>query len=101
MAVPCPYRMGGLHVGAWQCHAPTDGWVTNEIKSGSCHHPIEHAHNFAGATGHRDQFAPGAYFDHAKGVLPQHVRSHVVFGANDQNREMRGSGLIGCSGTGL
>jgi len=64
-----------------------DAWITSEIKSGSRHPPIEHAHDFAGATGHRDQFAPGAYFDHAKSVLPQHVRSHVVFGANDQNRE--------------
>jgi len=46
------------------------------------HDAVEHSHEFIGAIGHRDQFAPGAYFGHPKAVLSQDMCPHVVGGAN-------------------
>ena len=51
------------------------------------HEAVEHAHDFARATGDWDQFAPGADFGNAKGMVPQNVCSNVVFGANHEHGE--------------
>ncbi len=51
------------------------------------HHAVEDAHKLIGAVGHWDQFAPGASFSYAEGMLPQNMCPNVVCGANDQNRE--------------
>lgn len=51
------------------------------------HDAIEDSHHLIGTVRHRNGFTPCACFGNAKGMLPENVRSHVVFSANHQQGE--------------
>ena len=55
----------------------------NEASGELDHDAVEDAHDFIGAVGHGEGLAPGSCFGNAEGVLPEDVRSDVVFGADD------------------
>jgi len=57
------------------------------LRIGLDHDAVEDTHDFVGATGNRDGFAPHADFGNAEGMLTQDVRFDVVFGANHEQGE--------------
>ena len=59
----------------------------NGLSSKLDHDAVEDAHDFIGAVGHGEGFAPSAGFGKTKGVLAEDVRSNVVFGADNEGGE--------------
>ena len=58
--------------------------LLNEVSGKLDHDAVENAHDFIGAVGHGEGFAPGACFGNAEGVLSEDVCSDVVFGTDDE-----------------